>query len=59
MEPDRARFRQVPELLLAGASFAVVTLAALLAEVSTSEACLGPVARELTGRFTACGGRAE
>jgi transcriptional regulator with XRE-family HTH domain len=44
---------------LSGAEFAVVTLEALLAEDSTGDACLGPVARELTGRFTACGGRAE
>ena len=44
---------------LAGGEFAVVTLAALLAEDSTGEPCLGPAARELTGRFTACGGRAE
>jgi len=51
VRPEHAR--------LADAELAMVTLAALLAEDSTDEASLGPVARELTGRFTARGGRAE
>ncbi|HEX4361238.1 MAG TPA: helix-turn-helix domain-containing protein [Pseudonocardia sp.] len=51
VRPEHAR--------LADAELAVVTLAALRAEDSTDEASLGPAARELTGRFTACGGRAE